>query len=66
MKSFFGLDLTAGTKVVLWVHLIENVALYVMSLMLMMNYVGELKRFQSVLLYQDELDNLLKLGKIDI
>lgn len=64
-KTYFGLDVKTAEKVVLWTHLIENVSLYVLSLVMMVNYMGEAKRFQSVQLYQDEIANHMKLGEND-
>lgn len=64
MKSFFGLDLKTGGKVIVWAHLIENIILYTLSLMVMINskksIVDDLK---TASLYQEELENHAKIMK---
>jgi hypothetical protein len=65
MKSFLGLDIKTGGKVVLWTHIIENTSMYILSLVFMANWKhadGGLRQYQSFLLYHDELKNIFHYG----
>lgn len=63
-KSFFGLDLKTAGKVVLMSHFIENLLMYIVSLVLMMQHPwSNVHKLQSFLFVQEELENHVKLRK---
>lgn len=69
VKSFFGLDVKTGAKVALWTHLIENLSLYILSLLIMLHMSNNTSRnenfakFGTVLPYQNELERHVKFRK---
>lgn len=66
-KSFLGFDLKTVVKVVLWVHMIENLFLYVLSLTLMINSrlfkVVSFEDVKLILMIQENLEFDMRLGK---
>lgn len=64
-KTFFGLDLKTGGRVILWSHLFENIVIYVLSLTLMVSLrnlkLSEKSYLKSIVLFEDELENNAKL-----
>lgn len=66
VKSFFGLDLKTGVKVVFCANLIECFLLYIIGLFLMISTEQSLdesmNKFQSIDLSQDEIVNQIRLG----
>lgn len=59
IKSFFGLDLKLGGKVILLASVVENVVFYILSqLMLIESKVPiKIREFESILLHQDGLEH---------
>lgn len=65
-KTFCGLGLKAGVKLVLWIHLIENLVVFIMTALSVFNIDSldseEFSKYKAVLLYQVEFQNHLMPG----
>jgi hypothetical protein len=63
MKTFLGLDLRTGGRIVLWSYIIESSTIYVLSLALMIHSTKSNTEAPSswkvFLLYEQELQNLV-------
>jgi hypothetical protein len=63
LKTFFGLDLKTGGKVIIITTLIENVLLYVLSLAANLESHGIESEYRGILLHLEELDSHMKWSK---